>query len=148
MKKTQTMNDRANRLRFYTLILEFIISDMNAEQFVKKYMTIWKKKCEAQWTIKKTWPEPYDQQLFAAVRRKEISTEEFNERWNELWGEQSETEALFSDMTDRVFTACDVYREKPEAAYEIDEKQLRAFVAQPLSSFLLKVSKPEKVGAH
>ena len=50
-------------------------------------------------------------------------------------------------MTDPVVTACDVYREKPEASYKFDERQLRAFVAQQLSSFLLEVSKPKKVGA-
>jgi len=37
-----------------------------------------------------SWPERFDIKLLEAHRQEKISTEEFNKRWHELWGEKPE----------------------------------------------------------
>jgi hypothetical protein len=82
-----------------------------------------------------------------AFLRHEISEGEFTERWNELWGLCSESEREFEEMVGRIFTACDVYRDRPRLKYEIDENQLRAFVAESLGPYLQVLAKPSEVSA-
>jgi predicted HicB family RNase H-like nuclease len=142
------MDNNRIRHRVVKLLTRFIFKEVPPTRFVPAFMKLWRENRDSQSEIKRTWKEPFDQELQAAFLRKEISSEDFTDRWMKLWGICSESDREFLEMIDRVFTACDVFREEPESKYELNENQLRAFVAEALSSFLHIVAKQEELSLN
>jgi hypothetical protein len=70
----------------------------------------------------------------AAWKRGELTEEEFSEKWDSLWGYDTELQS----MVDRIHTACYLLRPIPEAPCEIGEQQLRSEVAEALATYTAK----------
>ena len=142
------MEAETRRKRLLHLLIRFINAETRAPRFVDGFFRLWRENRDSQSEIKKTWDEPFDEQLQAAFLRKEISKEEFTSRWNRLWGVRSESELAFLEMIDQIFSACDRFQERPDAEYELNENQLRAFAAESLASYLQVVAKQGEIGVR
>src|SRR5260370_6212715 len=99
-------------------------------------MKLWKKERDAQRSEKLSWSEPFDEQLQAAFLAKKLSQEEFSRRWRELWGYRSEVDVKFYDLIDKLFSACDGYRDDRGSEFEYNKGRFRSFVAEAFSTYL------------
>ena len=123
----------ANESRYLTLIHQFLNSEVDVEAFQREFFFMWKADRDEEYAKRDTWPERYDLQLVDAHSRGEITSEEFEIKWVELFG-YAEYRDL-REMLDRVFTACDVFDPKPESEFDINEAQLRTEVAGNLATY-------------
>ena len=129
------MNDKNERKKIRSLILEFLSFEIPEDPFVARFMRLWKKERDAQWSIKSTWNEPLlDKQLQAEFLDKRISPDEFTRRWNELWGFTG-NDVEFHDMIDTIFSACDDYRPDRGSDSEFEKDKLRASVTEAFRSY-------------
>jgi DnaJ-domain-containing protein 1 len=142
------MENKSRNARILHLLVRFINKETQATRFVSNFMKLWKENRDSQAEIKKTWKEPFDEKLQAALFRNEISKEDFTSRWLELWGISSERDRAFLEMIDRIFTACDMFRKEPESKFELNETQLRSFVAKALSTYLRSLANQKEVGVR
>lgn len=58
----------------------------------------------------------------------QLPVDEFIDLYMQQWKldrDNTSADPRFRRLINRIFTSCDCYRETPEAAYEIDEKELR-----------------------
>ena len=123
----------ANEKQYLELIRQFLGSKVDGETFCTKFCSLWRIDRDEEWSKVETWSERYDLQLTEAYNRGDISGEEFQQKWRELF--DSESYQDLAAMTDRIFTACDVFHTEPEAEYEIDKTQLRREVAEHLAVY-------------
>ena len=123
----------ANEKQYLELIRQFLNSKVDGETFCTKFSSLWRVDRDEEWSKVETWSERHDLQLTEAFNRGDITGEEFQQKWRELFG--SESYADLASMTDRIFTACDVFQVEPDTEYEIDETELRREVAEHLASY-------------
>ncbi len=123
----------ANEKQYLELIRQFLDSEIDVETFRKKFSSLWRVDRDEEWSKVEKLPERPDIQLTEKFHRGEISGEIFQQKWRELF--DSESYEDLAVMTDRIFTACDVFREEPEADYEIDETEFRREVAEHLATY-------------
>lgn len=127
------MSYGANEKQYLELIRQFLNSEIDVDIFCERFSSLWRIDRDEEWSKVKNLPERPDVKLTEAFDRGEISGEVFQQKWRELFNSES-YEAL-ATMTDRIFTACDVFRDEPEAEYEIDETELRREVAEHLAVY-------------
>lgn len=133
------MSYASNEKRYLELIRQFLASEFDAETFCEKFSSLWRVDRDEEWSKVQNGSERPDLQLTEAFNRGDISAEAFQQKWRELFG--SESYENLAAMTDRIFTACDVFRDEPEAKYEIDEAELRREVAEHLAVYEVANSK-------
>ena len=138
------MKDKSERKKLLFLIFEFFDLETPADRFAARFMKLWKKARDAQWSTKATWNEPLDEQLQAAFLGKKISPEEFRKRWNELWG-FTENDVKFHDMIDKVFSACDDYRHYRGSGSKYEDDKLRASTAEAFLLYINEITSKEGV---
>lgn len=105
------------------LIDTFLSQEICIKEFCQDLVELWIQFRNAQEKIKETWNKPYDQMLVEARLNSLITTEEFSKRYRELWG--LDEISSFSDLIDRVHSACTIFNPSPEIEWEIDEQQFR-----------------------
>lgn len=127
------MGYAANEKLYLELIRQFLDYKVDVETFCERFRSLWKADRDEEWSKRDAWSERYDIQLTEAYNRGDITGEEFQQKWRELF--DSESYENLSAMIDRIFTACDVYQVEPEAEYEIDELELRREVAEHLAAY-------------
>lgn len=123
----------ANEKQYVELIHQFLNSEIDIEIFCERFGSLWRADRDEEWSKRDTWAERYDLQLIEAFNRGDITGEEFQQKFAQLF--ESENYQDLMAMTDRVFTACDVFRVEPEAEYEIDESELRREIAEHLATY-------------
>ena len=123
----------ANEKRYLEPIRQFLDSEIDVETFCKKFSSLWRVDRDEEWSKVEMLPERPDTQLTEAFHRGDITGEEFQQKFTQLF--DSESYQDLAAMTDRIFTACDVFQVEPEAAYEIDETELRREVAEHLATY-------------
>ena len=142
------MEHEKRNQRILHLLIRFISEETRATRFVSNFVKLWKETRDSRAAIRKSWQQPLDEQLQAAFLKEDISKEDFESRWRELWGIRSKREREFLEMIDRIFTACDVFRKEPELEFELNEAQLRAIVAEALSAYLRVFADQKEVSAR
>jgi hypothetical protein len=127
------MSYAANEKQYLELIRQFLNSEIDVDIFCERFSSLWRVDRDEEWSKVENLPERPDVKLTEAFNRGEISGEVFQQKWRKLF--DSESYEALATMTDRIFTACDVFREEPEAEYEIDETELRREVAEHLAIY-------------
>jgi hypothetical protein len=123
----------ANENRYLRLINQLLTSEVGGETFCQEFCSLWKADRDEQYADRNSWAERYDLQLIEAHGRGDISSEEFERKWVELFGYAEYKHLL--EMLDRIFTACDVFDPEPEREIDIDEPQLKSEVATHLAAY-------------
>ncbi len=123
----------ANENRYLELIRQLLDSEIDGETFCQRFSSLWRVDRDEEWSKAETWSERHDLKLTEAYNRGDISGEVFQQKWRELFGSESYED--LTAMTNRIFTACDVFCVEPEAAYEIDETELQREVAEHLATY-------------
>lgn len=131
----------ANQKRYLELIRQFLNFEIDVEIFRKSFSSLWRVDRDEEWSKRDSWSERYDLQLTEAFNRGDITGEEFQQKFAQLF--DSESYADLAAMTDRIFTACDVFQVEPEAEYEIDEAELRREIAEHLAAY--EATKPKQI---
>ena len=111
----------------------FLQREMDANTFCDKFTKIWIAYRDTRLAKQDEWTERYDLKLTRALKEGEITLEEFDTQWRDLWG-YADIEPLI-DMVDRIHSSCAVFYEFPEEDFEIDENQLRFEVANELAAY-------------
>jgi ribosomal protein L16 Arg81 hydroxylase len=119
--------------KFLSIIHEFLEQTISVESFCSKFTDLWMKFRDDHQQIKKTWNEPLDQLLIEARLRGELSPEEFQKQFRELW-KLNEIEDL-SEMIDPIHSACSAFNPYPDNEWEINEETLRAEVHSYLTKY-------------
>ena len=127
------MSYLANEKQYLELIRQFLDSNIGGKTFCGKFSSLWRLDRDEEWSKVKMSTERRDIELTESFNHGEISGEAFQQKWRELF--DSESYEDLAAMTDRIFTACDVFRDEPEADYEIDESGLRSEVAEHLANY-------------
>ncbi len=132
------MSYLSNKAQYMCIIHRFLESRIDGVDFTAQFCALWKRDRDDAYAKKHCWSEPLDQQLMTGLASGEITKSEFSKRWSELW--EYEEDISFVEMTDKIFSACDVFvadsqmRDIPTSSeLEYDENHLRAFVAQVLA---------------
>ena len=136
------MSYLANEQNYLELINQFSDRKIDAEVFCQKWLSLWSIDRDEQYALTNSWSERYDLKLKDALNRNEITAEEFERKWVELYGYGDYKHLL--ELVDRIFTACDVFSPKPENEYEIDEKGLRNEIKSHLVTYETTKSKLSK----
>ena len=123
----------ANEKQYLDLIHQLLNSEVDGETFCREFCPLWRADRDEQYAERDTWADRYDLQLTDAHNRGEISSEEFERKWVELFGYAEYKHLL--EMLDRIFTACDVFDPEPEREFDIDEGQLKSEVASHLATY-------------
>lgn len=113
------MSYLGNEQNYLELINRFCDHKIEPEVFCQKWLSLWRIDRDEQYARMDFWAERYDIQLQAALESKEITPEEFERKWIDLYG-YSEYKHLI-ELIDRIFAACEAYNPKPENESEIDE---------------------------
>src|SRR3990172_6850308 len=82
-------NVQANKDQYISLMRRFVSSEIDGKTFQSKFFEMRRRDVNRDEELKKSWPQPYDEQLLSAYRRGDITGEEFHKKWQELWGYQS-----------------------------------------------------------
>lgn len=122
-----------NEKLYLRLIRQFLNSELDAETFCDKFSSLWRVDRDEEWSKVQNGSERSDLQLTEPFNRGDVSAEVFQQKWRELFGSESYED--LTALTDRIFTACDVFRDEPEAKYEIDEAQLLSEVKDHLAIY-------------
>ena len=104
-----------------TLIVRFLSQEICIEEFCQDLVKLWIRFRDTQEKIKETWDKPYDQMLVADLLNGVTTTEEFSKRYRDLW--RLDEISSFSNLIDRVHSACNIFNPFPESEWEIDEQQ-------------------------
>jgi hypothetical protein len=124
---------------YLQMMCRFVQGAMNASTFVEQFFALRRQDGEREWALRSTWDKPYDQLLSAALKRGDISADEFAQQWDALFGWSKEHKVLLK-MLDRLFSACNDFVDDPalrtNPAREYDAEQLREFVAKELQEYL------------
>ena len=51
---------KTNRKPFINLIVNFVLCEIGAAQFVARFMRLWRKGRDAQWEVKSSWSNPLE----------------------------------------------------------------------------------------
>ncbi len=127
------MNYVANEKQYLEIIHQLLNAEVDGETFCREFSSLWKADRDEEYAKRDAWAERYDLQLVDAHGRGEISSEEFERKWVELFGYAEYKDLV--EMLDRIFTACDVFDPEPERELEIDEAQLKNEVALHLGAY-------------
>ncbi len=123
---------------YLQMMRKFVQCEIDAPTFVTQFLHTRDQDKAKEWAITSTWDQPYDQLLLADLRQGTISQEAFAQRWDELFGWSPEEKA-FLQLLDRVYSACDAFRDDPALstapAHEYDAQQLREAVAKELHAY-------------
>jgi len=122
-----------NEELYLELIRKFLNSEIDGETFCCDYFPMWRVDRDEEDIQRASWSERHDLKLIEAYRRDEISLEEFERKWSELFGYSTNRHLV--DMLSRIFTACDVFAPVPESDYEIDETGLRGEVGTLFAAY-------------
>lgn len=129
----------SNEKLYLELIRQFLAFEFDGETFCVKFGALWRADRDEEWSKVQNNSERPDLQLTKAFNRGDISAETFQQKWRELF--DSESYENLAKMSDRIFTACDVFRDEPEYEYEIDEAELRREVAKHFAAYEVAKSK-------
>jgi hypothetical protein len=105
------------------LIARFLNQEICTEEFCKDLVELWIRFRDTQEKIKETWDKPYDRMLVTDRLNGVMTTEEFSKRYKDLW--RLDEISSFSNLIDRVHSACNIFNPFPESEWEIDEQQFR-----------------------
>jgi hypothetical protein len=122
------MNHTEKEKQYLELIQQFLQSEVESKTSCHNFFKLRRKDRELDDARQASWPERYDLQLIAQLKREELTKEEFSRKWAELWGYQDYV--CLYEMLDRVFTVCDCYSPSPSQIWEIDEKQLMSEIKE------------------
>ena len=92
-------------LKLFSDYDNFLIS---AIDFERGFSELWEADTEAIYEKSKNWERRFDIELQKKLREGKISLDEFNKRWNDLWGITGDESAL-SDILDPTYSVCDCF---------------------------------------
>lgn len=122
---------------YLDLIHQFLSKIIDAIAFTQAFCNLWTKDRDALYAQRSNWTQRYDLELQEALRRKEISSDEFSERFYTLFGLDTEDKIAFAEMTDAIFSSCSAF--EPDDAMRDEhmctEGQLRACVSEELQKY-------------
>jgi hypothetical protein len=107
-----------NKDRYLALMREFVAGRIKGDIFQKEFLDCYRADLAQDDQMKAKWTKRHDIELMESRLREELSSEEFNKRWHELF-DYKETKWL--DVYERVFR--DVDRFEPDPARYDESKQ-------------------------
>ncbi len=125
------MSYLANKKKYIKVMFSFVKGDLGGPAFVRKFLKLWKADRDAQWAAEGDGMKTIDEPLQDAFANRQPPTPKGRQ--------QSNLEIKFIDMLDKVFSACDAFNVDPKDDWELDEGQLRSFVAEMLESYFLVI---------
>jgi hypothetical protein len=93
---------------YHKLINQFCRREISAELFDKKFCELWMNDRDDEYNKIKSWSYRYDIELQEDLSKGNISTEEFDIKWRNIWG-LTDTMSKIQEVLNRIFTACDCF---------------------------------------
>jgi hypothetical protein len=134
------MNPLEKEERYINLIQQLLEFEIDSELFCDTFFKVRREDRKMDDAKIESWPERYDLQLIEALKREEITKEEFSQRWTNLWGYKDYVH--LEEMLDQIFTSCDCYRPVPSLAWEIGGEQLYSEVKTLFNTY--RISKENR----
>jgi hypothetical protein len=100
------------------------------QKFKKQYFDLWRQDRDEEWQIVQSSGERADLALITALNNGEITKEQFESRWRQLFRYENEKKKRLGEILNNVFTSLDVCVTEPKNTWEIDEQELRRIVEQ------------------
>lgn len=110
-----------NKDQYVRLMRQFVNSEVDAKTFEEKFLEMRRRDLDRDAALKKSWPEPYDEQLIAAYQSGKLTKSEFTKRWSDLWGYSEKNEWL--DIFDELFTDVDRFEGGQEVYRELSKER-------------------------
>ena len=116
--------------QFIDMIDQFLGHPGDPDTFCDGFTALWMRHRDEKEEVARTWLRPYDAELLDVLKRGEVTTAEFENRWTSLWGGSITWNV--QGMIDRIHSACSVYSPEPTATWQIDAAQFRLEVEKEL----------------
>ena len=97
-----------DREKYFKLFSDYCNSLITAVNFEKDFSMLWEASRDEMYERRKDWERRFDSELLRELDEGKISHDEFNKRWNDLWGMTDDVLAL-SDILNRTYTTCDCF---------------------------------------
>ncbi|HEU0178659.1 MAG TPA: colicin immunity domain-containing protein [Blastocatellia bacterium] len=120
----------ANKEKYLLLMQSFLNDMLPYQKFKKQYFDLWRQDRDEEWQIVQSSGERADLALITALNNGEITKEQFESRWRQLFRYENEKKKRLGEILNNVFTSLDVCVTEPKNTWEIDEQELRRIVEQ------------------
>lgn len=118
----------AHKDQYLRLMRQFKNSEIDGRTFKMRFLKMRSGDLRADDEIKKSWPEPHDQQLINEYKNGRLTDREFSKKWCELWGypEKSEWLEIFSEL----FTVVEKFEPDEELYKELSKDDPTGFITE------------------
>lgn len=111
---------------FGLIITKFLNHEISPDLFISEFTELWMTFRDDQMKIKESWDRPYDQELISERIQGKLTSEEFSEKYLELWGITEFKD--FDKMINYIHSLFSSYAPEPESEWQVNEDNLRAQV--------------------